>query len=186
MALINIKIFGIKISDTLSFKIIVGGTCIGLLLLLLGPKSFYDWTITSLITYIATILIILSVTDLFIRGELSTRGTIMLASGLILILVSCAKTYNSLMDTGISIIKAFVWATIFSIFIEAGKKHANKIEHHVRRLVEPRDYDHRREVAVDENGKAYRDEWNGTIGASTQPIVHIDEDKIRRRPYQKH
>ena len=77
MALINIKIFGMKINDTLSFKIIVGGFCIGLLLLLLGPSKFYDWTITSLTTYVATILIILSVTNFFISGELATKDIIM-------------------------------------------------------------------------------------------------------------
>jgi len=186
MALINIKIFGIKVNDTLSFKIIVGGTCIILLLIFLGPSQFYDWTITSLITYVATVLIILGVTEFFINGDLGTRETLMIAAGSVLLLVSCAKTYNSLTETGIAIIKAFVWATIFSIFIEAGKKHAGRVEQKVRRFVEPKVYDQRREMIIDEkSGRVTREKWDGKITVATRPIEYIKEEKITRKPYLK-
>ena len=185
MALINLKIFGIKINDTLSFKIIVGGICIGLLLILLGPSNFYEWTITSLTTYVATILIVLSITNFFIDGELSTRDLIMVTAGTILLLVACAKNYNSLMEMGISIIKAFVWATIFSIFIEMGKKHMNRMEHSMRKFVQPKMYDHRRQVSIDDyNGRTYRDKWDGIIkthgSAETEKV-----ERISRKPYIK-
>lgn len=184
MALINLKIFGIKINDTLSFKMIVGGTCILLLLILLGPNKFYEWTITSLTTYVATVLIILSVTSFFINGEMKTKDIIMGSAGSILLLVSCAGTYNSLMETGIAVIKAFVWATIFSIFIETGKKHVNRVEREVRRLVEPRNYDFRREVIIDEsNGRVYRDEWDGKI--VEHEIRPRTVAKVTRKPYIK-
>ena len=179
MALINIKIFGIKISDTLSFKLIVGGICIVLLLIFLGPNNFYQWTIQSLTTYVATLFIIMSVTNFFINGELRTRDILMMAAGSILLLLSCAGTTNSLSETGIAVIKAFVWATIFSIFIEAGKKHVNNIEHKVKRLVEPNQYGYGREDIIDGNeNRMPRDRWDGEI--RTHKI-----EKISRRPYIK-
>lgn len=185
MALINLKIFGIKINDTLSFKLVVGGICILLLLVLLGPNNFYEWTLTSLTTYVATILLILSITDMFISGELSTKSLIMCVAGAILLLVTCAKTYDSLMETAISVIKAFVWTTIFSIFIEMGKKHVNRMEHSMRKFVQPKTYDYRRDVLLDENnGRVYRDEWDGII-VSHEPMVHHKIEKIPRKPYIK-
>jgi membrane-bound ClpP family serine protease len=183
MALIKLKIFGIKINDTLSFKIVFGGICIILLLALLGPQNFYDWSTAALITYIATILLIVSVTNFFVSDEPSTRDLIMCAAGGILLLVSCAKTYNSLTETGISVIKAFVWATVFSIIIETGKKHMKRVEDKVKRIAEPRENDFRREITIGTE-KVYRDPWDGKIG-NTSKINATNENRTQRKPYIK-
>ena len=153
MALINIKIFGRSINDTLSFKIVVGGICIFLLLILLGINSFYDWAVQSLVTYVATIFLILSVTNIFINEGVGTRDLTMSIIGITLLVGVCAQTYNTLNETIVSVIKAFVWATIFSILIESGKKHMKTVGHRVMRIVETKAYDQG-------NQRIYEREWN--------------------------
>jgi hypothetical protein len=59
------------------------------------------------------------------------------------------------------------------------------MEHSVRKLVKPSEYDFRREVIIDEqNGKVYRDEWDGMI-VSHEPMGHNRIDRIPRKPYIK-
>jgi hypothetical protein len=176
MALINLKIFGRQINDTLSFKLVVGGVCIILLLVLLGINSFYDWAVQSLVTYIATIFLILSVTNIFINESIGTRDLTMSIIGITLLVGVCAQTYNTLNETIISVIKAFVWATIFSIVIETGKKHIKTMGKSVMNVVETKTYDH------DARQRMREREW-----AEEDNIVTVRDlpgkRPVRRQPY---
>jgi hypothetical protein len=178
MALINIKIFGRSINDTLSFKIVVGGVCIILLLVLLGINSFYDWAVQSLVTYVATIFLILSVTNIFINESVGTRDLTMSIIGITLLVGVCAQTYNTLDETIVSVIKAFVWATIFSIVIETGKKHIKTVGKKVMGAVETTTYER------NPNQRMYEREW-----AEEDNIVKVRDlpgkRQVQRQPYTR-
>jgi hypothetical protein len=173
MALINIKIFGRSINDTLSFKIVVGGVCIILLLVLLGINSFYDWAVQSLVTYVATIFLILSVTNIFINEGVGTRDLTMSIIGITLLVGVCAQTYNTLDETIVSVIKAFVWATIFSIVIETGKKHMKNMGKSVMNVVETKAYDH------EDGRRMHQREW-----VEEDNIIKV-RDLPGKRPVQR-
>ena len=126
MSLMKLNIKGREIPDRTLFKVVCGAVATFLLLILLDRKDFLDWVTNNLVIYIAVFLFLIPLAYGFAEEHVALKHTIMIAIGLTMLILYCLFANKEAMDIAISVIKAIVWATVFSIIFEQVKSRLEK------------------------------------------------------------
>lgn len=122
MALIHIRIFNKSVDDSLVFRLIIGGICLLVLILLIGMNATNEWIIKSLLLQTAVVLLVLPLTFLFIEEQLELRHLPMMAIGITIIIGYSLWSGISMMIIIVSIIQSILWLTVFSMLFAWSKK----------------------------------------------------------------
>lgn len=121
MAIMKLNVRGREISDRFLFKLVCGVVATFILLMLLEKDEFLEWVTNNLVIYIAVFLFLIPLAYGFAEEHFAIKHIAMILIGLGMLVCYCIFIDKNAMEITVSVIKAIVWATVFSIIFEQVK-----------------------------------------------------------------
>lgn len=122
MAIIKLHVRGKEVSDRLTVKLLIGGICIFILLIVMGGPVMWNWILNSFIIWMGSMFFFIPFAYGFIYENFKLKYIIVMITGLIIIVLYCIYGHQPADRIVISIMQSLVWMCIFSIVLDFLKK----------------------------------------------------------------
>lgn len=122
MAIIKLHVRGKEVSDRLTVKLLIGGICIFILLIVMGGPAMGNWIVNSLVIWIGAMFFFIPFAYGFIYENFNIKYMVLMATGIIIIALFCIYGHQPADKIITSVLQSLVWMTFFSIILDEVRK----------------------------------------------------------------